>query len=117
MTCFNGNISSRGQVDYRVAQGSVLGPLLFSIYMNDLPTIFKTLDIRMYADDTVLFCEVDYSGNVADTMKKVNSELELFSLWCRSNFLTVNTSKTKCVLFSPNKALHNEKIVQNPPTI
>lgn len=55
VTNMNGYISESGFVEYRVAQGSVLGPLLFSLYMNDLPTIFKVLNVRMYADYTALF--------------------------------------------------------------
>lgn len=100
VTNFNGNISKSGLVEYGVAQGSVLGPLLFSLYMNELPTIFSVLEIRMYADDTVLFCEVNQSFRHDSTLEQINKELELFSTWCRANYLTVNTSKTKCMLFS-----------------
>lgn len=99
-TNFNGFMSKSGEVEFGVAQGSVLGPLLFSLYMNDLPSIFKSLDIRMYADDTVLFCEIDRDADLCTQIDKVNEELETFSHWCRANSLTVNTSKTKCMLFS-----------------
>lgn len=112
-TNFNGFLSKSGGVEFGVAQGSVLGPLLFSLYMNDLPTIFDVLDIRMYADDTVLFCELNRDGDIGRTVEKVNAELENFSQWCRFNFLTVNTSKTKCMLFSPScmsKQMLNEKL-------
>lgn len=68
--------------------------------MNDLPAIFSVLDIRMYADDTVLFCEIDRASDDSLMVEQINIELGLFRDWCRANYLTVNTSKTKCMIFS-----------------
>lgn len=53
----------------------------------------------MYADDTILFCEIDCRQNPADTIKQINCELDKFNRWCRTNSLKVNAGKTKCVLF------------------
>lgn len=99
VTNFNGSISSSELVDFGVAQGSVLGPLLFSVYMNNLPLIFSKLNIRMYADDTVLFCEIDIKSNYKQVAQQINEELSSFEQWCRANLLTVNTDKSKCMLF------------------
>lgn len=56
MVNFNGLLSSLMKVDYGEPQGSVLGPMLFSIYINELPQFFNVLHVKMYTDDTAFFC-------------------------------------------------------------
>lgn len=94
VTLFDNTESSSGIISHGVAQGSVLEPLLFSIYMNNLPNVFKIMNTRMYADDTVLFCEIK-KGQWKEKIKEVNKELESFSEWCKANFLTINVQKTR----------------------
>lgn len=53
----------------------------------------------MYTDDTVLFYEIDFKGNFKQTIQLVNEELDMFGHWCWANSLTVNTDKTKFMLF------------------
>lgn len=110
ITIFDGMVSSSGTVEYGVAQGSVLGPLLFSIYFNDLPNIFNKLQIRMYADDAVLYSAFDGSAKLDEFIAEVNAELDLFSIWCRANLLTVNTSKTKCMVFRPQRMRNDDQL-------
>ena len=79
-----------------VPQGSILGPLLFLIYVNDLPKASKILIPIMFADDTNLF----YSSNsVRDLFTTVNNELKEISDWFKSNKLSLNVKKTKYTLF------------------
>ena len=54
--CVQGSLSTRGMMTVGVSQGSILGPLLFSLYVNDLPTAVKEVDVNLYADGTELHC-------------------------------------------------------------
>ncbi|XP_057302747.1 uncharacterized protein LOC130636914 [Hydractinia symbiolongicarpus] len=78
------------------AQGSILGPLLFLIYINDLHNSSKMLRFILFADDANLF----YSHtNIVDLFKTANQELAHINEWFKANKLSLNISKTKYVLF------------------
>ena len=71
---FQGAFSDAKFICVGVHQGSILGPLLFVLHVNDLPTVARKCSMLMYADDTVLF----YSGKVAATVEKsLNEDLDL----------------------------------------
>lgn len=75
-------------------QGTVLGPILFSLYINDLPDVVcPDIGLLMYADDTVVYASADTCISVAD---KLNTNLERISSWLASSCLTLNT-KTNSV--------------------
>lgn len=94
---YNGSTSEQCSIDFGVPQGSVLGPLLFIIYMNDLPNAISDCQVVLFADDTTIY----HSGsNVEHMFEKVNSDLEHLSDWFRANKLSVNASKTKYMLIS-----------------
>lgn len=97
------NQSSGRPVSFGVPQGSILGPLLFLIYINDIQHIGLTADITLYADDTTLF----YFGHSIKAMTaKAQSDLDLLNGWFLSNSLTINSSKTNFVIF----AAKNKKV-------
>jgi hypothetical protein len=78
-----------------VPQGSILGPLLFLIYINDLNKASNLISI-MYADDTNLFLS---SSNIYELFTTMNKELKHISNWFKCNKLTLNINKTKWTLF------------------
>ena len=75
----------------------MLGPLLFLVYINDLERAVGNEGLNIYADDTLLFT-TDVSIGVAATA--LNVKLQKADLWCKVNKLTMNTNKTKLVVFS-----------------
>ena len=102
-TMVNGFMSSRQKLTYGTAQGSILGPLIYILYVND---IFKEIDndkaILMYADDTLL---INSDVTVHDTCARSQEMLNTVVYWCKRNKLTVNIDKTKCMLINPNSTV------------
>ncbi|MBF2463455.1 reverse transcriptase family protein [Listeria welshimeri] len=108
----NGTKSSGSVLQMGVPQGSILGPFLFLIYINDLPFYVKGIcDIVLFADDTSLIFKVDRKNGKYDD---VNNALSLVQNWFNSNNLVLNAKKTKCIEFSlPNVSKHNYNITLN----
>ena len=80
-------------------QGSLLGPLLFNLYTNDIVYYINDLNFIIYADDTVM---VAVGSDLSLIVQLMNDKLSKMSEWCRFNGLKLNSSKTKCMIFSPN---------------
>ena len=79
--------SASEAVSTGVPQGSILGPLLFILHINDLPEVVSDCNILMYADDTVLYCSSSQASVIQD---KLNAELCKIDHW-----LSFNTVKTR----------------------
>ena len=100
----NGYNSKNLNVTCGVPQGSVLGPLLFLIYINYIPNSSSKFAFYLFADDTSIYFE---SGNLEQLQKVVNSELEHVKKWLDANKLALNVDKTNFVIFhSPQKPLY-----------
>ena len=95
-TYVNGVKSNLNTLYTGVPQGSVLGPLLFLILINDLANISQNLFSLLFADDTTFQIS---SNKLKDLFKLANLELEKASDWFKANKLTLNVSKTKYILF------------------
>ena len=91
----NGIPSDIKDIDIGVPQGSCLGPLLFVIYINDLPFALKKAETNMYADDTM----ISYSFKTLDELHRVlNAELVDIDKWLPGNKLSLNVVKTQAMI-------------------
>ena len=100
----NGNSSELLNNNCGVPQGSVLGPLLFLLYINDLPNISRVLNFYLFADDTNIYYE---SKSLIDLERTINKELRKLYLWLNINRLSLNIDKTNFVIFHPLINLRN----------
>ncbi|CAB4032478.1 Hypothetical predicted protein [Paramuricea clavata] len=107
----NGELSTLKYLKYGVPQGSILGPLLFLIYINDLPNCLQHSTARMFADDT----NITVSGkSIKEAEVAVNVDLNNIREWLLSNRLSLNLVKTEYLLIGSR---HNINTLEEQPRV
>ena len=104
----NGIVSDLKPITCGVPQGSVCGPLLFLLYINDITKSLKKCKVSLYADDTVLYYS---SNNLRQAMSTVQNDLIELSNWCSTNKLTINCKKTKYCVYGMRSIVKKSKNV------
>ena len=92
----NGHESNLASVLFGVPQGSVLGPLLFLIYINDLNQAIKLCKVHHFADDINLLC---FNESVAKLNKLVNQDMKNLTVWLNANQISLNVEKAELLIF------------------
>ena len=102
---YNNSCSFYKVIQCGVPQGSILGPLLFLLYMNDIGNVSNILELILFADDTNLF----FSHNDLYSLTNiVNCEIERLSEWFKAK-LSINIKKSNNMIFKPRqKRIHND---------
>ena len=106
ITIINGTRSGIKKVVCGVPQGSILGPLLFLVYINDLPAV-TSLSVKLFADDA---CLLKHDKDSVALQHIVNAELEKVNDWMKINKLSINGTKTSYMVFTKRKKKLNIKI-------
>ena len=92
------------EVRYGVPQGSILGPLLFPAYTNDLPSIPPHCSTDCYVDDTKLLMSFQVQ-DCEPTMAAMNDDLIKLRNWCFNNRLLLNPDKTKLIVYGSRQII------------
>ena len=109
----NNTKSDFKQISYGVPQCSILGPLLFLLFINDLPLYTDNVSTDLYADDTTLY-------DIQDSVEQIESNLQTainnLHIWCRNIGMILNSAKTKVMLVTTNQKrqrLNNDNLDLN----
>ena len=102
----NGSFSNFKPVAHGVPQGSILGPLLFCVFINDLPLLIrnKEVNVDLFADDSTLSVT---SKELSVIKSKLQESILDVDAWCSSNKMTLNPKKSKCMVIS-SRQMHQK---------
>ena len=98
----NGTYSSYKTILQGVPQGSVLGPLFYIVYANDLVNVVKYCKVALYADDTVLYTA---AGNFGQSVTAMQKDINSIAKWCMQNGISANVDKSKVMVLGTNNSL------------
>ena len=105
VTLANDTTSTLRPITCGVPQGSVLGPLLFLVYINDIFSVVTKANIRLYADDTVIYMSDADPGNASSLLQE---DLIRLTEWCALNKLSINERKTKAMIFGTKHKISSQ---------
>ena len=97
---FGSSYSRPERISAGVPQGSVFGPLLFLVYVNDITESLLSV-VRLFADDTSLACT---TSNTADLQSILNHDLDIITKWSKQWLVTFNAAKTEVLYFGNQQA-------------
>ena len=103
-------ISNNRNIDRGIPQGSILGPKLFILCINDICNISKNLKFALFADDSNIFY---YNIDIDILHKQINNELNRLYVWFNINKLSLNIGKTNYMMFSNSKSTQTFSISIN----
>lgn len=100
--------STRMKINFGVPQGSILGPVLFNLYVTSLNSVLNSSKSIQYADDSTIYCTVSPKA-IHQSIENIRSDLQRVTTWSLQSNLSFNATKTKFLLFSTPKLrkLHN----------
>ncbi len=102
VTKVGNHVSDPGQVSCGVPQGSILGPLLFIIYINSLPNVIENCETFLYANDTAI---ISTGSTEAEIMNNLSNAMRSAANWLDDNKLSLNIGKTKCMFIGTSHKL------------
>ena len=94
--CVDGKLSEPLGIHSGVPQGSILGPALFLLFINDLPLVLKN-NIGIYADDSTLYAS---APTLAEVEEKIRPDIDAVSMWAKENKMKMHPAKTKYSIIS-----------------